>query len=407
MPAADSTSAAPCAQPRVRPPRTFQPPPPWPAATLPPVARDRHDWVNELVQRRAPRRVEADTRLVLLGTAGGSAARSTRCGFANAVVVGDVAYLVDCGEGVHSQLHRAGLVATRRFGSSGARPVIETIFLTHLHADHIMDLVNILQGSWPNSRIDVYGPGPAGPPFTTHDDPIHPVRFPDDPAPGVKGVLDHFNRAFGMNINARIIGERRTDYIDQLVVHEIGLEGELEPDANSIEVPIAIDRHDGQFEIPAVAPFVVHPEDEHGVTVTATLVQHPPVFPALAYRFDTPQGSVVFSGDTTPCDNVVRLAQGADILVHEVVDIEALLGRISLLSNFEIVRAQFARAHTQVHEVGNVAARAGVKTLILSHLVPGEGSHAPEEWEAMAREAAPEFEGEIVCGVDLDEFALG
>ena len=70
-------------------------------------------------------------------------------------------------------------------------------------------------------------------------------------------------------------------------------------------------------------------------------------------------------------------------------------------------RAQFARAHTQVHEVGHVAARAGVKTLVLSHLVPGEGAHTPEQWEALAREGAPEFEGEIVCGVDLDEFALG
>ena len=294
----------------------MRPSPAWSAATLPRVARDRHDWVNELVQRRAPRRVEADTRLVLLGTAGGSAARSTRCGFANALVVGDVAYLIDCGEGVHMQLHRAGLVATRRFGSTGARPVIETIFLTHLHADHIMDLVNVLQGSWPNSRIDVYGPGPAGPPFTTHSDPLHPVRFPDDPAPGTKRVLDHFNRAFGMNINARIIGERRTDYIDQLVVHEIGLKGENVPDDYSIEVPIAIDRQDGEFEVPRVEPFVVRPEDERGVTVTATLVQHPPVFPALAYRFDAPHGSVVFSGDTTPCDNVVQLAQGADILVH-------------------------------------------------------------------------------------------
>jgi ribonuclease BN (tRNA processing enzyme) len=151
----------------------------------------------------------------------------------------------------------------------------------------------------------------------------------------------------------------------------------------------------------------VRPEDEHGVTVTATLVQHAPVFPALAYRFDTPHGSVVFSGDTGPCDNVVRLAQGADILVHEVIDLDALLARISLLSTFETVRGQLSRSHTPVQEVGHIAARAGVRTLVLSHLVPGEGAHSPEEWEAMAREAAPEFTGEIVCGVDLDEFALG
>ena len=75
--------------------------------------------------------------------------------------------------------------------------MIETIFVTHLHADHIMDLVNVFQGSWPSSRIDVYGPGPAGPPFTTHDDPVHPVRFPEDPAPGIKGVIDHLSRGSG------------------------------------------------------------------------------------------------------------------------------------------------------------------------------------------------------------------
>jgi ribonuclease BN (tRNA processing enzyme) len=371
------------------------------------MVRDRRDWTDELFRRRPPRRVDSATRLVLLGTAGGSAARSTRCGYANALVVDGAAHLIDCGEGVHMQLNRAGLVATRRFGSSGERPVVETIFVTHLHADHIMDIVNVLQGSWPSSRIDVYGPGPAGPPFTTHHDPVHPVRFPDDPAPGIKRVLDHLNRAFAMNINARIVGEQRRDYIDQLVIHEIGLKGELESDVNSIEVPVAIERLDAQFEIPAVEPFVVRPEDEHGVTVTATLVQHAPVFPALAYRFDTPDGSVVFSGDTSPSDNLVQLAQGADILVHEVVDIDALLGRISLLSNFETVRDQFARAHTQTHEVGHVAARAGVGTLVLSHLVPGEGAHTPEQWEAMVRETAPEFQGEVVCGVDLDEFAMG
>jgi ribonuclease BN (tRNA processing enzyme) len=368
---------------------------------------DRHAWRQELDARRAPRRVDDHTRLVLLGTAGGSAPKSTRCSYANALVVGDVAYLVDCGEGVHTQLHRAGLVATRRFGGSGHRPVVDSIFVTHLHADHVMDLANILQGSWPSSTIDVYGPGPAGPPFTTHDDPVHPVRFPGDPAPGIRGFLDHLNRAFAMNINARIIAERRSDYLDHIHIHEIGLEGEQVAADGDIEVPLCIDRRDPQFEVPALEPFVVRPEDDHGVTVTATLVQHAPVFPALAYRFDTPVGSVVFSGDTGPCDNVVRLATGADILVHEVIDLDALLGRISSLSNYETVRNQLSRSHTAVDAVGSIAARAGVGTLVLSHLVPGEGTHSPEEWEALVCAAAPEFEGDVICGVDLDEFAIG
>jgi len=55
------------------------------------------------------------------------------------------------------------------------------------------------------------------------------------------------------------------------------------------------------------------------VKVTAALVNHPPVTPAFAYRFDTKDRSIVFSGDTTPCDNLVKLAQGAEVLVHEVI----------------------------------------------------------------------------------------
>jgi ribonuclease BN (tRNA processing enzyme) len=115
----------------------------------------------------------------------------------------------------------------------------------------------------------------------------------------------------------------------------------------------------------------------------------------------------VFSGDTGPCDNVVRLAAGADILVHEVIDLDALLGRITKLSNYETVRDQLSRSHTPVDAVGSIAARAGVGTLVLSHLVPGEGSHDPEQWESLVRAAAPEFEGDVMCGVDLDELSLG
>jgi ribonuclease BN (tRNA processing enzyme) len=270
-----------------------------------------------------------------------------------------------------------------------------------------LDLANVLQGSWPSSTIDVYGPGPAGPPFTTHDDPVHPVRFPEDPAPGIRGFVDHLNRAFAMNINARIIAEHRSDYLDHIHIHEIGLKGEHLAHPDDIEIPLGIERDDARFEVPAVEPFVVRAEDEHGVTVTATLVQHAPVFPALAYRFDTPVGSVVFSGDTGPCDNVVRLAAGADILVHEVIDLDALLGRITKLSNYETVRDQLSRSHTPVDAVGSIAARAGVGTLVLSHLVPGEGSHDPEQWESLVRAAAPEFEGDVMCGVDLDELSLG
>lgn len=74
---------------------------------------------------------------------------------------------------------------------------------------------------------------------------------------------------------------------------------------------------------PVMEPVKVYQDDR--VTVTATLVDHPPVFPAFAYRFDTPHGSVVFSGDTTSCRNLVDLATGADVLVNEVVAVDEAL----------------------------------------------------------------------------------
>ena len=364
---------------------------------------DRYAWQAEVASRRLPLRSDSPNRLVLLGTSGGSLPKATRCGFANAVVVGDAAYIVDAGEGVHRQMWRAGITANARQGVG--RPLVRAVLLTHLHADHLLDLPNLFQGSWPTSPIDLYGPGPAGPPYTSHDDPLHPVRFPDAPAPGVREVLDHLHRAFAVNINARIIGERRVDYLDLVSVHEIGLAGEVDgPD--DIVLDVDIDRPGPVFDVPVIEPFVIRPEDDHGVTITATLVQHAPIFPALAYRFDTPTGSVVFSGDTGPCDNVVRLATGADILVHEVFDLDHWRRRASAQSaDRDHVVAQLSRAHTSVDEVGAIAERAGVGTLVLSHLVPADGAHTTDEWEAMVQPAFPS--GKVVCGVDLDEFPIG
>jgi ribonuclease BN (tRNA processing enzyme) len=366
---------------------------------------DRHAWQDAVAARRPHLRTTAANRLVLLGTSGGSMPKATACGYANAVVVGDAAYLVDAGEGMHRQMWRAGLTANAR--SAADRPLVRAIALTHLHADHLMDLPNLLQGSWPTTPIDVYGPGPAGPPYTTHDDPVHPVRFPESPAPGIREVLDHFHRAFAVNINARIVGERRHDFLDLITVHEIGLAGEGAGAApTDIAVDAVVDRGGPVFDVPPVEPFVVQPEDDCGVTITATLVQHAPIFPALAYRFDTPTGSVVFSGDTGPCDNVVRLAQGADLLVHEVFDIDVWEARMSShLAHRDHVVAQMRRAHTAVDAVGDIAERAGVGTLVLSHLVPSDGGHSTDEWEARIQ---PDFpSGKVVCGVDLDEFPIG
>ena len=125
--------------------------------------------------------------------------------------------------------------------------------------------------------------------------------------------------------------------------------------------------------------------------------------PAFAYRFDTPSGSVVFSGDTGPCDNLVRLARNADYLVHEVIDVGFIAKRVALLPNRDNIVNHLTESHTSPEDAGRIAARANVKTLILSHLVPGDSEITEEEWEGRAR---TEFDGDVICGVDLDQFPL-
>jgi ribonuclease BN (tRNA processing enzyme) len=347
------------------------------------------NWQAALAARRAPHRTDAAHRVVLLGTAGGAYPKATRCGFANAVVAGDAAYLVDCGEGVHRQLRRAGLAVNPAFAPG--RPVVRAVFVTHLHADHVMDLGNLFFGSWPSEPVDAYGPPPAALPIPTFPAGAErPLAFPEEPTPGLRATVEHLLRAFAYNTNLRIADEARVDIGEMIRVHEI-------------DVGVPGDGTSAASAAPPMEPVVIRPEDDNGVTVSAVLVQHAPVFPAFGFRFDTPEGSVVFSGDTGPCDNVVRLASDADVLVHEVIDIDHLAERLSRHPRGEALRQHLARAHSSPEEVGHVATRAGVRTLVLSHLVPGDADLTEDEWEDRVR---PHFAGEVVCGVDLDELAL-
>jgi len=133
---------------------------------------------------------------------------------------------------------------------------------------------------------------------------------------------------------------------------------------------------------PPMEPFVVH-RDEH-VEVTATLVAHPPTAPAFAFRFDTASGSVTISGDTAPCDNVVRLAAGTDLLLHEAIDLDLLSARYPAGERREAIMAHHRRAHTTPHQAGVIAERAGARALALHHLVP---PHAPPSSWLAAGEA--------------------
>jgi len=161
----------------------------------------------------------------------------------------------------------------------------------------------------------------------------------------------------------------------------------LMPDAGELVRGIDIllpARAEGGDQVP-VAVF-----DDGVVQVNAVAVTHGRAAPALAYRFDTADGSVVFSGDTTMNDDLIAFARGADILVHGVADLDYLerqgiVGRMPAL-------------HTDVSEVGAVAERARVHELILNHYLPAEPEAITDaEW---AERAGRGFDGRTIAGSD-------
>ncbi|HEY2434748.1 MAG TPA: MBL fold metallo-hydrolase [Vicinamibacterales bacterium] len=154
---------------------------------------------------------------------------------------------------------------------------------------------------------------------------------------------------------------------------------------------------------PPLAP-LIHPHEivkggfvmsDDRVRVTCAVVRHPLVPIALAYRFDCGDRSIVISGDTAPSDALVALARGADILVHEALWVPGAPGAPG-----SPLRTHILNSHTPVEDAGRIAARAGVATLVLSHIVPTDSAPPDEELRAAARST---FGGRIVVGKDLME----
>jgi ribonuclease BN (tRNA processing enzyme) len=140
---------------------------------------------------------------------------------------------------------------------------------------------------------------------------------------------------------------------------------------------------------------------DQNVRVSAALVQHPPVVPAFAYRFDAADRSIVISGDTVRSDNLVKLARGADVLVHAVLYVPALDRLVARVPNATALKASIMANQTSVEDAGRVAEAAGVKTLVLSHLVPADD---PEVTDQMWIDAArSHFRGSVIVGKDLLE----
>ena len=217
------------------------------------------------------------------------------------------------------------------------------IFITHHHSDHVAGLGALLDLAWGSglrTPVTVYGPEPM----------------------------------------ARVLAAQLA--------------------ANQVDVELRV-HEEGR---PPLAPLISAREVTSGpiletplVRVRCAPVDHYTV-PARAYRFDTPGRSFVFSGDTRPSDALIALARGADVLVHEVM-LVAALNQIHD-GNAPNLMDHLLHSHTTTEELGRVAAAAGVRTLVLSHLVPALPSITDAMWAEGVRR---HFQGEIIVGRDMME----
>ena len=278
------------------------------------------------------------SRLILLGTSGGPTPKPNRAAPSQVIVVNGSSYVVDCGNGVARQMILAGL----KLGS------IKSLFLTHQHSDHNADLGNLLLLGWASDlahKVDVYGPPPTS------------------------RMIREFLALNDADIKTRTADEGRPPLASLIAPHELTRQGLVMQDAN--------------------------------VKVTAAIVNHPPVQPSFAYRFDCPDRAIVISGDTTPSDALIALARDADVLVHEVMHVPSIEKLIATEPNAKTLREHLLASHTTTEQVGEVATKARVKTLVLSHFVPGGFPFVPDEtWAADVRK---HFSGRIVVGKDLLE----
>src|ERR1044071_2085323 len=279
------------------------------------------------------------TRIILLGTKGGP--RVGEIGRSNPstlLLINGIPYVVDCGYGTSKQLLAANVPLNQ----------IRSIFITLHHSDHNLELGPLFYNAWITGlpvKVDAYGP------------------------PGLTKMTRDFFNYQKFDIDTRIEDEGRTDPRGLLTTHECDKPGVL--------------------------------LSNNDVKVSTCLVRHPPIKHSYAYRFDARDRSVVISGDTAYAPELATFAKGADVLVPEIMYLPAIEALLKRLPNATRLREHLMAAHTLPEDVGRIAAQAEVKTLVLSHFVPGDDASITDElWAEGVRK---HFRGRIVVGKDLLE----
>lgn len=277
---------------------------------------------------------KSETQVILLGT-GTPYPDPNAAGPATAVVVGKRVFLFDAGAGVMRRFNAAKLPI------SGP----EAVFITHLHSDHTLGYADVILTSWIMRRVwplPVFGPR------------------------GLRRMTQHLIAAYSEDIRIRTEGlEREVANGYRVKVHEIH-------------------------------PGVIYERD--GVRVTAFRVPHGSWKEAFGYRVDTPDRSIVISGDTSPSEALVRASQNVDVLIHEVYSPLHLEPEDRPGGKYW---PQYMREfHTSDVELGRLAARIKPKLLILTHTIR-MGSTDEDLLQGIR---AGGFSGAVSVGKDLDKY---
>jgi ribonuclease BN (tRNA processing enzyme) len=283
---------------------------------------------------------KARTRIVFLGTKGGPRVGVGPSNPANLVVVNDTPFVIDCGMGVSRQLAAAGIPLES----------VKYIFISHHHSDHNLEYGNLVYNAW----------------ATGLSTPIHSF--------GPKGIEAMTRTYFDLNkfdIETRIDDEGRPDLRKLLIAKDITDDGVVLQTAD--------------------------------VKVTAFRTPHPPITDNFAYKFEAPDGVIVFSSDTSYNPKLAEFAQGADVLVHEALYLPWVDRLVARVKNGATLKKHLLESHTAAEDVGRIAEAANVKLLVMSHLVPGELDVTDEDWRS---EASKTFKGRIIVARDLMELKL-
>jgi len=293
----------------------------------------------------------APSSVITLGTAGGPMQNPQRAQPAHVLMNGDAPILIDCGEGAMGQLKRAGIEYRD----------VHHIFLTHHHFDHIGSLYACLGLNMMTQRrepLRIYGP--AGTRSIVE---------------GLCAACDVPN-AIGFGVPGQQLPHPR-DFVD---VTEI---------APGDEITL------GDMKMTCCENTHYRTEDQFGQEG----------YVSLSLRFDLPDRSVVFTGDTGPCEALVTLAQGADLIVGEMMDLDITMARVKAMNpqmpdeRIEMIKSHLSHHHINAEDLANLAQSAGAKQVVAVHFPPGIAT--PDTAQGYVDRVGAIFDGTFSIGHDL------